>query len=75
MVTYLDLRKKASNGCRNVPKLLSFANRMIEIMLVYPKEDHAIQIPENQIDLTNCILDWYGYYLKDEKRPKWFEPQ
>lgn len=45
------------------------------IMLVYPKEDHVIQIPENQIDLTNRIFDWYGFYLKDEKKPTWFQPQ
>lgn len=45
------------------------------IMLIYPKDDHAIQIPENQIDLTGRLSDWFGYYLKEEKRPDWFEPQ
>lgn len=45
------------------------------IMLIYPKDDHAIQIPENQIDLTGRLSDWFGYYLKGEKRPDWFEPQ
>jgi dipeptidyl aminopeptidase/acylaminoacyl peptidase len=45
------------------------------IMLVYPKEDHVIQGYENQIDLTNRITDWFGYYLKDEKKPTWFQSQ
>jgi len=45
------------------------------IMLIYPKEDHVIQGHENQIDLTNRITDWFRYYLKDEKKPTWFQPQ
>lgn len=45
------------------------------IMLIYPKDDHVIQIPENQIDLTGRLSDWFGYYLKGEKKPDWFEPQ
>lgn len=45
------------------------------IMLVYPKEDHGIHISKNQIDLTNRITDWFGYYLKDEIKPTWFQPQ
>ncbi len=45
------------------------------IMLIYPKEDHVIQIPENQIDITNRISDWFGYFLKGEIKPTWFQPQ
>lgn len=45
------------------------------IMLMYPKEDHVIQIPENQIDITNRISDWFGYFLKGEIKPTWFQPQ
>lgn len=45
------------------------------IMLIYPKDDHLIHIPENQIDLTSRLSDWFGHYLKGEKKPDWFEPQ
>lgn len=45
------------------------------IMLLYPKENHEILGHANQIDLTYKISDWFGYYLKGEKKPEWFEPQ
>lgn len=45
------------------------------IMLIYPKDNHVIQIPENQIDLTGRLSDWFGHYLKGEKKPDWFKPQ
>ncbi|MBJ2126357.1 S9 family peptidase [Flavobacterium sp. IB48] len=43
------------------------------IMLLYPKENHTIQGRANQIDLTHKISEWFGYYLKGEKKPDWFE--
>ena len=45
------------------------------VLLLYPKENHIIQGKENQIDLTYKISDWFGYYLKGNKRPKWFNPK
>ncbi|MFV8351738.1 S9 family peptidase [Flavobacterium sp. XS2P14] len=45
------------------------------IMILYPQENHIIQKKENQIDLTNRIMEWFGYYLKEEKKPEWFESQ
>lgn len=45
------------------------------IMLIYPKEGHAFQGYETQSDLSRRISDWFGYYLKGEKKPEWFEPQ
>ncbi|MNY52382.1 x-prolyl-dipeptidyl aminopeptidase [compost metagenome] len=45
------------------------------IMLLYPKEGHTMQNPENQINLTHKISEWFGYYLKGEKKPNWFEPK
>lgn len=45
------------------------------IMLLYPKEGHTMQGYENQIDLTHKISEWFGYYLKGEKKPDWFEPK
>ena len=45
------------------------------VLLLYPKENHIIQGKENQIDLTYKISDWFGYYLKGNKRPQWFDPK
>lgn len=36
------------------------------IMLLYPEEGHSLSRPENQIDLTNRVESWFGYYLKNE---------
>ncbi|CAN1528379.1 DAP2 Dipeptidyl aminopeptidases/acylaminoacyl-peptidases [Flavobacteriaceae bacterium] len=45
------------------------------VMVLYPKENHTILKRENQMDLTNKISEWFGYYLKGEKKPEWLEPQ
>lgn len=45
------------------------------ILIVYPKEDHVISKPENQMDLTQRSEEWFGYYLKDQEKPKWMEPR
>lgn len=45
------------------------------IMVLYPGDDHVIEKEENQIDLTNRKREWFDYYLKDGKRPEWFDPQ
>ena len=41
------------------------------IMLLYPKESHTLLNPVNQKDLTIRVLQWFDYYLKDEKTPYW----
>ncbi|HLV24412.1 MAG TPA: prolyl oligopeptidase family serine peptidase [Moheibacter sp.] len=41
------------------------------ILLIYPKEEHALLKSENQIDLSIKIKDWFGYYLKDEAPADW----
>lgn len=41
------------------------------ILLIYPKEEHALLKSENQIDLSIRIKDWFGYYLKDEAPADW----
>lgn len=41
------------------------------IFLQYPKEGHTLLDPINQKDLSTRILQWYGYYLKDEKKAEW----
>ncbi|UUF12596.1 MULTISPECIES: prolyl oligopeptidase family serine peptidase [Flavobacterium] len=43
------------------------------ILLLYPDEGHALNIPENQIDFTKRVCQWFGYYLKDENPAEWIE--
>jgi dipeptidyl aminopeptidase/acylaminoacyl peptidase len=43
------------------------------IMVLYPGDNHVIMKEENQIDLTHKISEWFGYYLKGDKKPEWFE--
>lgn len=45
--------------------------RTKSIMLVYPSEDHSLENPDNQIDLTNRMMQWFDYFLKDDLRPTW----
>ncbi|MGC4041883.1 MAG: prolyl oligopeptidase family serine peptidase [Flavobacterium sp.] len=42
-------------------------------LLKYPNEDHNLEIPENQADLSNKVLEWFDYYLKDGKQFEWME--
>jgi dipeptidyl aminopeptidase/acylaminoacyl peptidase len=30
----------------------------------YPDEAHGVGKPENRIDFTNRVLDWFNQYLK-----------
>lgn len=41
------------------------------IGLFYPKEGHALQNKEAQFDLTARIVDWFDYFLKNEKGIEW----
>ncbi|SMC88792.1 S9 family peptidase [Pedobacter africanus] len=41
------------------------------IMLQYPNEGHALLDSENRKDLTNRMLDWFNYFLKDDKSIEW----
>lgn len=41
------------------------------IMLLYPKEDHSIENPFNQIDLSRKIMAWFDYFLKGDTNSKW----
>lgn len=40
-------------------------------LLKYPKEDHNLENPEKQADLSTKVLDWFDFYLKDMRQPKW----
>ena len=43
-------------------------------LLVYPGDDHTINDPKHQKDLTRKVNEWFGYYLKREKAPDWMKP-
>lgn len=41
-------------------------------LLLFPDDPHVLIKPGNQIEATEKILQWFGYYLKNEKKPSWF---
>jgi dipeptidyl aminopeptidase/acylaminoacyl peptidase len=41
--------------------------------LFYKGEGHGLQNPRAQYDLTSRILDWFDYFLKDEKDIEWID--
>lgn len=43
------------------------------VMLLYLDEKHTLDKPENQKDLTTRLEGWFGYYLKDERKPSWMK--
>ncbi|RKS03053.1 dipeptidyl aminopeptidase/acylaminoacyl peptidase [Flavobacterium sp. 102] len=45
--------------------------KMPTILLGYPNEDHTLSKKDNQKDLTQRILKWFDYYLKDQKDIAW----
>lgn len=45
------------------------ALRKLEVptqMLVYPDEDHSLENPENQKNLSQRMMEWFDYWLKGE---------
>ncbi|GEN73751.1 alpha/beta hydrolase family protein [Chryseobacterium lathyri] len=41
-------------------------------LLLFPKEVHVLLKKENQKEATIRFIQWFDYYLKDYKRPPWF---
>ena len=41
------------------------------IMLLYPQEGHTLTKPSNQEDVTRRVLQWFGYFLREEKNTEW----
>ncbi len=41
------------------------SNNKPHISLFYENEEHSFRHKENQVDLTNRIMNWFDYYLKD----------
>lgn len=44
------------------------------ILLLYEGGGHALMKREYQVDLAHRMIQWWDYYLKDEKKPDWFTP-
>jgi len=40
-------------------------------LLIYPNEGHVLSNEKNKLDYTKRILDWFGFYLKNETLPNW----
>ncbi|MBK0368252.1 S9 family peptidase [Flavobacterium sp. SE-1-e] len=45
------------------------------VMILYPEEGHSFMKPENQKDLSTKILQWFDYFLKEEKQTQWISKQ
>lgn len=43
------------------------------VLLLYPGEHHVPINPINQKDIFERVLQWMGYYLKDEKKFQWIK--
>lgn len=43
------------------------------VLLQYPNEEHNLWLPENQIDLSRRVNQWFDYYLKDKKEIEWIK--
>jgi dipeptidyl aminopeptidase/acylaminoacyl peptidase len=41
------------------------------IMLLYPNEDHLITNAQNQKDVIERMVQWFDYFLKDDKSSQW----
>jgi len=41
------------------------------VTLLYPKEGHTILNPINQKDISERVLQWFGYFLKSEPPATW----
>jgi dienelactone hydrolase len=42
-------------------------------LLVYPKEDHVLDKPENLLDLDTRLKEWFGHHLKGEEEKEWMK--
>lgn len=58
---------------QSVEMFMALSSLKKEVRLVlYPDDPHVLLKPKNQIDATEKILQWFGYYLKEGKKPTWF---
>ncbi|MDR6845603.1 prolyl oligopeptidase family serine peptidase [Flavobacterium granuli] len=54
------------------------ALRKLEVtteMLVYPNEDHSLENPDNQKDLSKRMMAWFDHLLKGDPEPKWISKE
>jgi dipeptidyl aminopeptidase/acylaminoacyl peptidase len=40
-------------------------------MIIYKGENHVLMNPDNQIDVTHRVKNWFDHYLKGEKPAQW----
>lgn len=45
--------------------------RVKNIFLGYPEEEHSIENPVNQMDLTHRVQQWFDYFLKGKTDEEW----
>ncbi len=45
------------------------------VFLVYPGEKHNFRKKENRVDLTRRTKKWFDYYLKNDERKSWMNPE
>ncbi|UJF28794.1 prolyl oligopeptidase family serine peptidase [Kaistella sp. 97-N-M2] len=58
---------------QSVEMFMALSSLKKEVRLVlFPDDVHVLTKPKNQIDATEKILGWFGYYLKNGEKPKWF---
>ncbi len=43
----------------------------LQVLLIYPNENHVFTNKSSQIDLTQKSMEWFGHFLKHEPKPKW----
>lgn len=46
-------------------------NKKKVVALFYPEEGHALLATQAKVDLTSRIMDWFNYFLKDEREIEW----
>lgn len=58
---------------QSVEMFMALASLKKEVRLVlFPNDPHVLSKKENQIEATQRINDWFGYYLKNGKKPLWY---
>lgn len=60
--------------CRqSVEMFMALASLNKEVrLLLFPHDPHVLSKPENQVEATIRINEWFGYFLKNEKKPLWY---
>lgn len=58
---------------QSVEMFMALASLNKEVrLLLFPNDPHVLSKSENQVEATRCINEWFGYFLKNEKKPLWY---